>query len=212
MTGSEEPITIPSEQDLVAWLDGAWARRGRRIGRGAFDEPTSVLWLTVSPYFCDLRVLERAERHPNTLDETQAFTGTVSVAENVVTWAHDLDTTDRLADHCDTAPVIGHHNELLEIGEDYEERWVRSMPIGAISGVAETFGTSGGLRARVIVVGSAAIAVWSCPSAGGALLEGSDGWAAAHTIGTTPDDLALSSVADSIATANVIPTGWIRVA
>ncbi|HWD24154.1 MAG TPA: hypothetical protein VG368_01705, partial [Acidimicrobiales bacterium] len=75
MTLSDEPITIPTESELTEWIDGSWVRSGRRIDGGPFDEPAAAFWLTVSPYFCDIRVLERNERRPNALDVSQAFGG-----------------------------------------------------------------------------------------------------------------------------------------
>lgn len=211
MTLSDEPITIPTESELTEWIDGAWVRSGRRLDGGPFDEPAAVFWLTVSPYFCDIRVLERNERHPNRLDISQAFSGRVSVEENVVTWRHDLDTVDRGTDHSFSAPVIGHHAELLEIGEKYEERWVRSTATGVATGVAEIDDDAGALFARVIRVGRCAIAVWAGPTPGGALLEHDVGWESSRTVGGAAGDLDLCGVAEVLDRQGTLRGTWRRV-
>jgi hypothetical protein len=209
---TDEAITIPTESELTAWIDGAWARHGRRIGGGAFDEPASVLWLTVSPYFCDLRFFNRQEPKPNPLDRSQAFSGTVSVTENIVTWSHDLDTTERARDHADSAPMIGHPGELLEIGDEYEERWLRTEIGGEAAGAAEIVGADDSPLARIVLVGMTAIAVWAEPTPGGALLERSEGWSTSRLLGEEPCELALAEVCAALTGGGALPGWWKRIA
>jgi hypothetical protein len=207
----DEPITIPTESELTAWIDGAWERKGRRIGGGAFDEPAAVLWLNVAPYFCDFRVLERNDRHPSALDLSQAFSGRATVTENILSWTHDLDTEKRVGEHADSAPMIGHRGELLEIGTDYEERWVRACAPGGPAGVGEIADRTGSLFARMVLVGNAAIAVWTGSMPGGALVERGDRWKVSHTVGAECSELDLVGVALELGGGAPLPRGWRRV-
>jgi hypothetical protein len=212
VTSSDEPITIPTEAELAGWLDGAWTRDGRRINGGPFEEPSFVVWLTVAPYFGDLRVHVRGDRHPHDLDRAQAFSGRVGVAANVVTWSHDLDTTERSADHVDSASVIGRPGELLEIGGDYEERWVRSSPAGGFAGVAELHTSDRVLLARLLLCRDVAIAVWNFPEPGGAMLDGNSAWETTRSVAGDVGGLDLATVADALTRPGALPGGWLRVA
>jgi hypothetical protein len=203
--------------DLARWLDGAWARSGRRIGGGALVEPSSVLWVTVAPYFCDLRVLDRDDPEPHLLDRTQAFAGTLSVDGDIVTWSHDLDTESPDPRQTDTATVTGGPTELIETGAGYEERWTKVSAAtesagGVPRGVADRSTPDGTLGARMVLSGELAIAVWAMPSPGGALIEGGQGWATTRSVGHQPAGLELPAVAAMLSgEASSGPPAWRRV-
>jgi hypothetical protein len=201
---------------LATWVEGAWARDGRSLRGAEPEEPSRVLWLTASPYFADLRVLHHADDEPDDLDLTQAFSGTVRVAGDIVTWSHDLDTTARFAEYTDSGRVLGAKNLLVEVGEDYEERWVRAAPFDSFSAAAELRRAGGAepVVARMVVVADFAIAVWSTSERGSARLRREGDWCIETLVGASVPEAELpelAKLASSLSREEELPGGWVRV-
>jgi hypothetical protein len=206
-------VTAHHDRAVANRLDGAWVRDGRRIGDGALVEPSSVVWVTVAPYFGDVRVLKEHTADAHALDHTQAFAGTLSVVGDTATWHHELDTVDRGDHHADTATVVERYPHLVEIGDGYEERWTKVESDVTRSGVADLAGPAGALRARIVLIAERAIVVWAMPTPGGALLERRSRWVTAALVGLEPGDLELTTVAASLnGEGRALPRGWRRVA
>jgi len=196
---------------LSEWVGGAWARRGRRLGDGDSVEPSSVLWLTVQPYFADIRQFHGSSEHPDALDASQAFSGSISVADDEVTWSHDLDTTTRPPGHRDRADMVGTRDELVEIGANYKERWQRVDHGQSLRAVAELRTTTAGDRlaptARVVLVDNMAIAIWEDPQPGAALIEQRELWVPTSFVGS-PFEGDLTALITAVADRALLPTGW----
>ena len=196
---------------LSDWVGGAWARRGRRLSDGDSVEPSSVLWLTVQPYFADIRQFHGSSEHPSALDASQAFSGRILVCGDEVVWTHDLDTTLRPPGHRDSAPMVGTRDELVEIGADYKERWQRVDHGQSLRAVAElrTEPASDPRApiARVVLVDNMAIAIWVQPEPGAALIEQREIWVPTSFVGSQFDG-DLTSLIAAVADQGPLPEGW----
>jgi hypothetical protein len=204
-------LTGDREQTLSASIEGAFERRGRRLGNGTFAEPSHVRWLTVAGLFADLRYSIDTAPDAPLLDQNQAFSGRVAVNDDMVTWYHDLDTLPRPTDHSDTAQVTGRADELLEVGEGYEERWVRTDRGRVRRAVAElaTDLPPGRVAtaARIVVVDHLAIAVWCEPRPGGAAFEYTTDWQATELVGF-PFAGDLTAAVSALADGARLASGW----
>ncbi len=166
----ERPADLPDVQ-------GAWRRDGRCVDGGPWEEVSDVLWLQVGPHFCDLRTARRGARSAHRLDLPQAFGGRVAVADGVITFNHDLDTVCRDPAHPDVSTVHRIAEAMYERGPGFEERWVLSSGADDPRAVAEWNGTDGSATARIVRIGTVALAVWGGSAPGGARFTEGDGWA-----------------------------------
>ena len=169
--------------------------RPRSLGRGnavaarsprARHEPSLVIWLQVGPFFADIRLPRPGRYSTHSLDAAQGFSGTLCLDNGLARWRHDLDTVGRVPGHLDRATLERHGPQMLERGEGYVEYWRQCAPAnraprgpraplaavacGSVAGLAAH--PAGGLpavQARLLKVGTYAVAVWSRPEPGACL-------------------------------------------
>jgi hypothetical protein len=200
----ERPADLPDVQ-------GAWRRDGRRVDGGPWEEVSDVLWLQVGAHFCDLRTALPGVPSEHGLDVPQAFGGRVEVAHGVITFHHDLDSVRRDPAHPDVSTVHRIAEAMYERGPGFEERWVllSTRPDDPCA-VAERNGTDGSAVARIVRVGTVALAVWGGSAPGGARFTDRDGWAPEP--GPFPLDPALGvdRATRALVDDDPLPEGWAR--
>ena len=205
------------------WLQGVWRRQGRFLDVGSGDpgsgetdpeeteEVSDVLWIQAGAYFADVRVARREDGPLADLDRTQAFSGTVTYDNPVVTWRHDLDTRGRPRGYEDRAEVEPQGpDRLCERGPGYLERWQREGDPDVATAVLEKHDRrTGATAARVIQAGDVVACVWSGSDPGGAALRHEDGgWDVIALVGTE----SIPWPAVTSAARGPAPAGWHRVA
>jgi hypothetical protein len=200
---AERPAELPDVQ-------GAWRRDGRCIDGGPWEEVSEVLWLQVGSSFCDLRTSRPGVATAHGLDLPQAFAGTVDVEDGVITFRHDLDSLHRDPAHPDVSTVHRIAEAMYERGPGFEERWVLSSEPDHPRAIAERGGDDGSVLARIVRVGTTALAVWGGPDPGGAHCADRDGW--------TPDPgpfrldpaLGVQEATRALVDGGALPAGWAR--
>jgi hypothetical protein len=190
-------------------LQGAWRRNGRSIGAGAWEEVSEVLWLQTGRHFCDLRSPYPGVKPQHVLDQQQAFSGTVELAEGDITFHHDIDSLPRDTSHPDQGTVHRAGDTMMERGPAFEERWIVASLPGDETAVAE-FGDGGVARARIIRIGVVALAIWSGSRPGGAQFHVRHNWAQERP--THNDDGAwhIGAAVRALGLDTALPDGWIR--
>jgi hypothetical protein len=199
----ERPAELPDVQ-------GAWRRDGRCIDGGPWEEVSDVLWLQVGACFCDLRTALPGAPSAHGLDLPQAFGGRVAVAVGVITFHHDLDTMNRDPAHPDVSSVHRIAEAMYERGPGFEERWVLSSAPDDPCAVAERNGADGSAVARIVRIGTVALAVWGGSAPGGARFTDGEGWAPEP--GPFPLDPALGvdRATRALVDGARLPEGWAR--
>jgi hypothetical protein len=193
-------------------IQGAWHREGRALDGGTYDEPSDVLWLQVGRHFCDLRTILPGAQPASVLDQAQSFSGTVRVAAGEISFHHDLDSLDRDPAHPDQGTVHRLGNAMYERGPGFEERWMLSSLPGDETAVAECVAPGHqDVTARLVRIGSLALAVWGGAEPGGALFR-LDG-ALTLIRGALPpvDRSDIAPAADALCSGDPLPSGWVAV-
>lgn len=224
------PVPRPSPRSTVvpAWLHGAWIRRHRSFGDGPVGERSDVAWLQVGPWFADLRVPRLGQQADHPFDQARAFSGRFEVIEThsrgaTVAWHHDIDTQAGTGGEPDTAVVTLRDGMLVESGTGYTETWGHPDGEGS-SGVVliqqagparrETEGPTdrgadgSAISARVVCVGTTAIAVWREPRPGGARFKGFPWWEPIHVVGSLPPPSDLLVALRAVGTGDPLPGRW----
>ncbi|HEX3793011.1 MAG TPA: hypothetical protein VHV57_00780 [Acidimicrobiales bacterium] len=203
MSAGERPV------DLVD-LQGAWRRNGRTFSEGPWEEVSDVLWLQVGLHFCDLRTPHPSTQPSSVLDQAQAFSGVVQVHEGAISFHHDLDSLPRDPAHPDQGTVHRREDVMIERGPGFEERWIVASLPGDEAQVAEYPGESGPL-ARVIRIGTLALAVWGGPTSGGAQFNKRHDWLPERPLGQCPGHIDLHAAAAAMGTGETLPAGWVAI-
>jgi hypothetical protein len=191
------------------WLEGLWVRDSRSIDGGPFVEHTDVYWLQVGPWFADVRSPRAGHTVSHPLDLAQGFSGMVSTNGTMVTWTHDLDTRPRPSGKVDTADTRFDSEVLVEWAEGYQERWRPGAPHGTPSSVVEGWDPgSDRLWARVVRVGTRAVAVWAGARPGAALLTSEAGWHSTVVVGSTAAPNAVGDALRAEIASDPMPPGW----
>lgn len=211
----------PAEGTRPFPTTAAFRRVGRSIGGAELIEVTDVLWLQVGEMFADIRFPKIGSASEVSLDLPQAFSGSVAVEGSLITWTHDMDTLERPPGKIDDGTFEWQDHILLEIGEDYVEHWDSlGQPQDSPGQVAEyrepveelsRSTPPAALRSRVVRVGSLAVAVWSSPFPGGALLEAEPQWHIVNEVGYRWTEGAFVAVVEALATSGPLPIFWERV-
>ena len=128
-----------------------------------------MLWLQVGSHFCDLRT----PRPGATVGHTGSIcrrpsAARVEVADGAITFHHDLDTVRRDPAHPDVSTVHRIAEVMYERGPGFEERWVLSSGPDDPCAMAERNGADGSVLARIVRIGTVALAVWGGSAPGGA--------------------------------------------
>ena len=196
----------------------AYRRVGRSIGGSELAEVSDVLWLQVGTKFADIRFPRAEQTFSVPLDISQAFSGTFSVIGDRMAWIHDLDTVVRPSGGMEEARFDWSDGNLVEIGDDYVEHWDPSaQPLAVPSQVAECFAIPEDsaatslervITARVVRIGSLAVAVWFRPWPGGALLVSDPQWRVVSTIGNQATGVDLVVLVGALASEVQLPFGW----
>lgn len=196
----------------------AFRRVGRSIGDAELVEVTDVLWLQVGEMFADIRFPRAGSSSTISLDLSQAFSGFVAIAGSLITWTHDMDTIERPPGKIDDGTFEWEGDILLEVGEDYVEHWDSlGQPQGSPGQVAEYRGPmeerqghtpAAALHSRIVRVGSLAVAVWSSPFPGGALLEADPQWHVVNEVGYRWTEGDFTAVVEAMAASNPLPARW----
>jgi hypothetical protein len=221
--GGAPPEAEPVDDPGLA-LAGAWRRAGRSLGGGRWSEPCAVLWLQAGSWFADLRSPRggsSAGNHP--LDAAQAFTGQVSVEEDLVEWHHDLHSGGDGPGHRDRATVRQSGDLLLEEGAGYRERWRRISAAGSPWAVTERR-RPGAVTDRLIRLGDFALSVSSYPAPHGTEMvrDQSAGWRVRRAVGAGGDggdregdsapERSVLRVVRALASGSHLPPSWVLVA
>jgi hypothetical protein len=202
MSGAvEQPAGLPDVQ-------GAWRRDGRCLDGGPWEEVSDVLWLQVGSHFCDLRTALPGTPSAHGLDLPQAFGGRVEVAEGVITFHHDLDTVRRDHARPDVSTVHRLAEAMYERGPGFEERWVLSSGPDDPCAVAERSGADGSAAARIVRIGTVALAVWGGSVPGGARFTDRDGWAREPSPFPFDPALSVDEATRALVDEGPMPEGW----
>jgi hypothetical protein len=172
------------------------------------EEISDVLWLQVGRYFCDLRTPMPGNVATHTLDLTQAFAGTVQVADGHITFTHDLDSLERDPAHPDVSTLHRVGETMYERGPGFEERWMRVSLPGDEAAAAERRATGERPLARIVRVGCLALAVWGGRIPDGARYSGRNDWEPeGASVGN--DTLDIDAAVVALATEIELPAGWV---
>jgi hypothetical protein len=213
-------IQIGERPCELADMQGAWRRGGRSLSGGPSEEVADVLWLQVGNYFCDLRTPYPLTEPSHTLDQPQAFSGTITIAEGFISFHHDLDSLPRDPAHPDESTVHRKDNVMYERGPGFEEQWLASSLPGDDVAVAELRPSgfeNGAPLARLVRVGSVALAVWGGAMPGGAQFTKAGGGSAERRLvgdDATLTDASLMTIDEAASCAGrdePLPRGWIIV-
>jgi hypothetical protein len=193
-------------------IQGAWRRDGRTLDGGPWAEVSDVLWVQAGRHFCDLRALSTETVPAHMLDLPQAFSGTVKVHAGFISFHHDLDSLDRDPSHPDEGTVHRLGDAMFERGPGFEERWVMGSLPGDETAVAElrTVDRSDGptVIARIVRVGSLALAVWGGTAPGGAQFLRRHQWKAEAASPRPGDPLRIDEAAHALGYGNPLPESW----
>jgi hypothetical protein len=206
-------MSPPGERPVeLVDLQGAWRRDGRTLEGGPSTEVADVLWVQVGRYFCDLRTVLPQTDSPHVLDQPQAFSGTVRVSGGDISFHHDLDSLSRDPAHPDEGTVHRQANVMFERGPGFEERWVLTSLPGDDVGLAELPPSDGGAPgARLIRIGSVALAVWADPTPGGAQFTQANGWCRERSLHHGDLHPAVDAAANAMGTGGPLPSGWVTI-
>lgn len=200
---AERPADLPDVQ-------GAWRRDGRCLDGGPWEEVSEVLWLQAGSSFCDLRTSRPGVASGQMLDLPQAFAGTVEVEDGVITFRHDLDSLHRDPAHPDVSTVHRIAEAMYERGPGFEERWVLSSEPDHPRALAERSADDGSVLARIVRVGTVALAVWGGPDPGGARCADRDGWAPDPGPFRLDPALGIEEATRALVDGGALPSGWAR--
>jgi len=190
-------------------IQGTWQREGRILDGGDWEEPSEVLWLQVGRHFCDLRTVRTGAEAACVLDQVQSFSGTVQVKEGAISFHHDLDSLDRDPAHPDQGTVHRVGNAMLERGPGFEERWMMASLPGDETSVLELVEPdTGGVVARVVRIGSSALAVVGGPAGGGVLWRSHEDWTMTRSTMAEPDHVDAALALRALDAGTALPPGW----
>jgi hypothetical protein len=194
-------------------LQGAWRRDGRTLSDDPPAEVADVLWLQAGRYFCDLRTLSPHAESTHILDQPQAFSGTVMVDQGAISFHHDLDSLPRDPAHPDEGTVHRLANVMFERGPGFEERWVvASLPGDDVSLAELCPSDEARPLARIVRIGSIALAVWGGPTPGGAQFnQVGGGWASQRHLHDCDPALAVNEAVTEMGSGGPLPAGWVTV-
>jgi hypothetical protein len=99
---------------------------------------------------------------------------------------------------------------MYERGPGFEERWVLSSESDHPRAVAESSGDDGAALARIVRVGTVALAVWGGPDPGGALCAEGDGWVPDPGPFRLDPALAVHEAALALVDGGPLPAVWAR--
>ena len=102
-----------------------------------------------------------------------------SSRQGSISFHHDLDSLARDPAHPDEGTVHRKDNVMYERGPGFEEHWLASSLPGDDVAVAELHGSGsdgGPPLARLVRIGSVALAVWGGAAPGGAQFSKANGW------------------------------------
>jgi hypothetical protein len=207
-------------------LQGTWIRLSRSFDGGHVGECSEVAWLQVGPWFADLRIPRPGQRADHPFDQARAFSGRFEVIEAhsreaTVVWHHDIDTETTAGGEPDTAAVALRDGMLVESGAGYTETWGHpdgegSSGVVLVQQAVTTPGTEGPtdqtagplITARVVCVGTTAIAVWREPRPGGARFRRFPWWEPTHVVGSLPPPSDLLVALRNAGTGEALPGRW----
>jgi hypothetical protein len=194
-------------------LQGAWRRDGRTLSDDPPVEVADVLWLQVGRFFCDLRTPYPPDEPTHVLDQPQAFSGTVTIGQGRISFHHDLDSLPRDPAHPDEGTVHRKDYVMYERGPGFEERWVAASLPGDDFAIAELRqpGAGGAPWARLIRIGSVALAVWAGATPGGAQFTKANGWLAERKLHGEKGTMESDDAAHCIGRDEPLPRGWVNV-
>jgi hypothetical protein len=192
-------------------LQGAWRRDGRAISGNPPVEVADVLWLQVGRFFCDLRTPYPPDEPTDVLDQPQAFSGTVVIGGGLISFHHDLDSLARDPAHPDQGTVHRKDNVMYERGPGFEERWIATSLPGDDIAIAEFRLGDGVPQARLIRIGSVALAVWAGATPGGAQFNKANGWLAERRLHGEDGVMGTDEAARRIGRDEALPGGWVTV-
>jgi hypothetical protein len=194
-------------------LQGAWRRDGRTLSDDPPAEVADVLWLQAGRYFCDLRTLSPHAESTHILDQPQAFSGTVMVDQGAISFHHDLDSLPRDPAHPDEGTVHRLANVMFERGPGFEERWVvASLPGDDVSLAELCPSDEARPLARIVRIGSIALAVWGGPTPGGAQFnQVGGGWTNQRHLHDCDRALAVDEAVTGMGSGGPLPAGWVTV-
>jgi hypothetical protein len=208
-------MSHPGERPVeLVDLQGTWRRDGRTLADGPLTEVADVLWLQVGHHFCDLRTRRPQTDSAHVLDQPQAFSGTVRVSGGSISFHHDLDSLPRDPAHPDEGTVHRQANVMFERGPGFEERWVVASLPGDDVGLVElrrSDQSSGGPEARLIRIGSVALAVWGGPTPGGAQFTQANGWRRERALSQGDLRPEVDAAAEAMGTGGPLPYGWVTI-
>ena len=190
-------------------VQGAWRRDGRCIDGGPWAEVSDVLWLQVGSHFCDLRTPRPGSPSAHGLDLPQAFGGRVELTRGAITFRHDLDSVRRDPAQPDVSTVHRIADAMYERGPGFEERWVLASGPDDPCALAERHGADG-VEARIVRIGTVALAVWGGPQPGGARYAENDGWAPEPGPCRRPAALGVDEAARALVVGGPLPQCWAR--
>jgi hypothetical protein len=188
-------------------LQGAWRRNGRIIGEGAWEEVSDVLWLQVGRRFCDLRTPHPGTTATHVLDQTQAFSGTVTLSEGAIAFHHDIDSLPRDPGNPDQGTVHRLDDTMMERGPGFEERWIVASLPGDETAVAE-YRQGDTVRARIIRIGVVALAIWGGSLPGGAQYHLRHEWLRERPTANDDGGWQIDAAALALGQDAPLPNGW----
>ncbi len=204
----------------MADLQGAWRRGGRSFSGHPPDEVADVLWLQAGRFFCDLRTPYPLTEPTHMLDLPQAFSGTVKIGHGSISFHHDLDSLARDPAHPDEGTVHRKDDVMYERGPGFEEQWLASSRPGDEVAVAELRppgSAPGAPTARLVRVGSVALAVWGGEMPGGAQFTEASGWRAERRLAghdstaTIGEAATIEEAASAVGRDGPLPSGWVTI-
>jgi len=202
-----DPVAQPTE---LADLQGAWRREGRSLSDAPSVERAEVVWLQVGRHFCDLRTPYPQMDPTHVLDQPQAFSGTVRLDAGSISFHHDLDSLRRDPAHPDEGTVHRKGNVMIERGPGFEERWVvMSSPEDEVGLAEARSGANDAPVARLIRIGSVALAVWGGATAGGAQFTLDKNWHRDRSLHDVEPAIGVDVAARRMGRGEPLPEGWV---
>ena len=190
-------------------LQGAWRRNGRIIGEDPWREVSDVLWLQVGRHFCDLRTPHPGTTPTQVLDQTQAFSGTVDLHQGAISFHHDIDSLPRDPGNPDEGTVHRSGDTMMERGPGFEERWIMASLPGDDTAMAE-YRHGGAVRARIVRVGSVALAIWGGSLPGGAQYQLRHEWIRERPTANDDGGWHIDAAALAVGQDAPLPDGWFQ--
>jgi len=115
----------------------------------------------------------------------------------------------RHAAHPDEGTVHRSGDVMVERGPGFEERWVLISNRGDEVGLAEFRPPGGDVTARLVRIGSTALAVWAGTSAGGAQFLAAQDWDLGRFLGKPDPKMEIERVVRNMVGQLPLPDGWI---